>query len=882
MGMKEKKTVHIYLMAFAVPFIIMLTTFALLKIYPFGDRQVLVVDAWNQYYPFLVELARKLKSGESLLYCWRLGLGTDFVSLIAYYLASPLNLLTVFIPADWLREAFTFLILIKIGLAGSFCAYSLHKINGRDDCSVIIFSAFYALCGWTIGYYWNIMWLDTFAVFPLVAAGIFLLVKEKKYRLYTISLAAAIIMNYYIGFMVCMFTVIFFFVQCAVHRNERKALGRNLRNIILFSALSVMMSAIVTLPAWVGLQSAYKSGNAPTGWSVVRGWAETIFHSMAYVKPTAMGGNPYLYSGLLSIILLFAFYRLGKVSVREKAAYTAAIMALLISTNVNVLDYIWHGFHVTNSLPYRYTFLFSFLMVMLAYKGFSGMDMLRKKDGIFVCAGGALYFFVIAADQIYRYKKEHGTAVSVLGMFQSETMGMILLKNLLLLIIYMTIVILAVEKKLKRKATTLLLAVAAGLELVPSVVSGIGAVGTTDRTVYPNRYEEVKEALTNMEAMEGKNGFYRTEFAKKHGWNDPALYGYYGTAFFSSTANGSVTEVFEQMGLVAWQAANRYYALDSTPVNNAFLNLKYFISCGTQAVCQEYLTPISQSGDTYVYRNEAYLPIGFMVEKEMADFNFEGETPFEIQNNLLKTAAGTEENVFEALDMIHVGHRNLYVTRQDYGIYHYQPSEDADESEKGKFKYNYEMPEDGCAYAFMDLRPEGKAENTASILFNGDSSDHIIYENGSFFPAGTYKKGEIFSVSSEIGGGRAGDLRVFVSIFRQDAFERAYDRLKDETLDVWEYTSRGLKGTIKVRKDNLLYTSIPYDRGWKVYVDGERKDATLIAGAMMGVELTEGEHTVEFVYSPMQVYMGMFLSILAIGIFGMISVLDRKGRLKWL
>ena len=103
MGMKEKKTVHIYLMAFAVPFIIMLTTFALLKIYPFGDRQVLVVDAWNQYYPFLVELARKLKSGESLLYCWRLGLGTDFVSLIAYYLASPLNLLTVFIPADWLR-----------------------------------------------------------------------------------------------------------------------------------------------------------------------------------------------------------------------------------------------------------------------------------------------------------------------------------------------------------------------------------------------------------------------------------------------------------------------------------------------------------------------------------------------------------------------------------------------------------------------------------------------------------------------------------------------------------------------------------------------------------------------------------------------------------
>ena len=135
--MKEKKIVHIYLMAFTVPFIIMFMAFAWLKIYPFGDRQILVVDAWNQYYPFLVELGRKLKGGESLLYCWRLGLGSDFASLIAYYLASPLNLLIVFFPADWLREAFTLFILIKAGLAGSSCAYALNKLNGKSDCSYL-------------------------------------------------------------------------------------------------------------------------------------------------------------------------------------------------------------------------------------------------------------------------------------------------------------------------------------------------------------------------------------------------------------------------------------------------------------------------------------------------------------------------------------------------------------------------------------------------------------------------------------------------------------------------------------------------------------------------------------------------------------------------
>ena len=123
---------------------------------------------------------------------------------------------------------------------------------------------------------------------------------------------------------------------------------------------------------------------------------------------------------------------------------------------------------------------------------------------------------------------------------------------------------------------------------------------------------------------------------------------------------------------------------------------------------------------------------------------------------------------------------------------------------------------------------------------------------------------------------------MYVSVFRQDVFERAYDRLKDEVLDVTEYTSKSLKGTINVKKDNLLYTSIPYEKGWKVYVDGRRADITLIAGAFMGVGLTEGDHVVEFIYSPVQVYLGAVLSLLGAGGLGMISVLHRKKCIKWL
>ena len=172
------KPKQIYIIAFAVPFLILCVAFALLGIYPFGDRQILVIDAWNQYYPFMAELSRKLKDGESLLYSWRLGMGGDFISLMAYYLASPLNILLVLFPPALLREVFTLFIMIKVGLAGSFCAFALNRMNGKKDLGVTIFSTFYALCGWTIGYYWNFMWLDSFAVFPLVSLGVWLLVRE--------------------------------------------------------------------------------------------------------------------------------------------------------------------------------------------------------------------------------------------------------------------------------------------------------------------------------------------------------------------------------------------------------------------------------------------------------------------------------------------------------------------------------------------------------------------------------------------------------------------------------------------------------------------------------------------------------------------------------
>ena len=125
-----------YVMAFLMPFIICVVICIGNGVYPFGDNCILHIDMYHQYCPFFTEFLHKLRTGGSLQYSWNLGLGSDFVSLYAYYLASPLNFLIVLCPKHYVIEFMTILVLTKIALCGLtfflFLKYHFHLI-GKDS-----------------------------------------------------------------------------------------------------------------------------------------------------------------------------------------------------------------------------------------------------------------------------------------------------------------------------------------------------------------------------------------------------------------------------------------------------------------------------------------------------------------------------------------------------------------------------------------------------------------------------------------------------------------------------------------------------------------------------------------------------------------------------
>ena len=207
----NRKKINYLALSFLLPFLGMLVLMMVSQCAPFGKRTFLYSDAWHQYYPFFLDYRRALLSGDSLLYNWNLGMGLDYLGLISYYLASPLNLLSVLVPEGWLLAYFNLLHPIRLGLAGLFFAIFLKGIFRKEDISIAVFGAFYALCAWALGYKWNVMWLDTFALLPLVVLGMVLLLRDRKFILYTLSLFLAVFSNYYIGFFVCIFILLLFF-----------------------------------------------------------------------------------------------------------------------------------------------------------------------------------------------------------------------------------------------------------------------------------------------------------------------------------------------------------------------------------------------------------------------------------------------------------------------------------------------------------------------------------------------------------------------------------------------------------------------------------------------------------------------------------------------
>ncbi len=863
-GLTASKTKLYLALCFAVPFLLMTFAFAFNKVFPFGDQQILVTDFWQQYFPFYTEVQDKLHTGQSLLYSWDTGMGANFWGIAAYYYASPFNLLLTFVPYTFLREALTLFLLCRIGFAGLFCGVFLKGVFKRNDLSLVFFGTMYALCAFTLGYYWNVMWFDTFALFPLAAYGTYCLVKLGRVRLYVVALAMSLFFNYYIGFFTCIFTAIFFVCLCIQFKMPIRLVVRRFFKIALASIAAIGITAVITIPELFALKLSYSANNV---WPSITRFnyeiQDLIGNFTAMSKPNDKEGLPNIYSGYLCVLLFGVFLISRKIKLRTKIISCAVLFFLMLSIDNKLLDFMWHGFHSTNMIPHRFSFIVSFVLVVMAYKAFTLLNDLTPAEIVGMLVISAIVIVCASLGQ------------------QSETA---VYTSVALTVLYVGIFFMYQLKLIKINVLYILMGIVFLGEMVSSVLLSVETVRTTVRTGYPSKRAEVRACVEDIEAKDGEP-FYRMEFTKFYTLNDPPLYQYPGVSQFSSTANVSVTNFLEGIGNHGWDAGNRYYYSETTPLTNAFLDLKYLIAENGHISDTNNWSLDGRQGEMNYYKNERYLSLGFMTNSALKDFHADKLDPLASQQRLFEAATGLSGQLFKTVNVKSAGHGNLNVyyreTDKDnngvYGKYRYSPK---DSSMGGTLNWNYEIPEDSLVFVYASI------DNVQTMSISGGEANPVAQsceiKRPCIASVGPYKKGETLKINASVDMGLSGNANVYVCMFNQELFDKGYELLKDELMTVTSRNSTNIKGEIDVKQDGLLYTSIPFEPGWSAYVDGEKVEPESVDNAMLALSLTKGKHTLEFSYTPAGFTVGLIITIISLTMFALYCFaqwyLKKKGR----
>lgn len=822
--LKNKKNL-LLAASFAVPCLIMFVIFIIQEIYPFGERSFLATDLYHQYLPFFSEFMRKIRAGEGLAYSYNVGIGSNFLALYVYYLASPLHWLGLLVPEAYQIEFLSYLVIIKIGLCGLTSAYYFQKhFKADENMGVLLFSCFYALSGFLAAYNWNIMWLDCVILLPVILLGLEMLVKENKCRLYCVALALSIYTNFYISIMICIFLALYFLVLFV---NNRKSL-RMIWNFAAYSLLAAGMAAVLLIPVACALmETDFGDMNFPkkieSYFSVLDMLAR---HGMCVSVEKGLDHWPNIYCGAAVFMMIPMYVMNHKISIRERFCHMALAGFMLLGFSTNVLNFIWHGFNYPDSLPARQSFIYVLLILIMCYSAYHHIMEAEPKHILYgyLCA----VLFILFCEE---FINTDDFAVGV------EWLTLLFISiYAVLLYLYRT----RADGRLRQYiALVALFAVVAenGINTLDT------SVPTTSRPAYLEGLEDyaaLYETARDTMAEEGQTPFFRIEKFIRKTKNDGTLVGYPTASVFSSTMNSYVMDMYTELGMLYSKV---YYGYDgATFFTSALLNVEFMYGENAREEGPLY-THLADSGKISLYRANYTLPFGYVAPTgyNLAEESING---LRLQNAMV-SALGVQGTLFKKQQASQVG-EDVQFTAENDGYYYGIVT--ASGTKKVKFTT------DKTTRTYQDLKNKiilhlGYLEaGTVGTLTNNDDSD--------------------------------GSQTIKLDIYRMDeeVLKEALDVLGKESMYNVTYDSTHIEGEVDLAEAGRLILSVPYEKGWTVLLDGEEVEPKLFGGTLMALDLEAGHHTVELNYRPYGSILGIAVSIISIGIFVTVIVLEKRSK----
>ena len=903
--MKMKKQVPYIWFAPIITLGILLVIYAVNGVYPFGNNSTAFSDGLSQFVPFLSELSEKIRNGESLLFTWHSNNGINFWSIIAYYLASPLNLIALFFKPAEMDNAVTLLTIIKPVLASlTFSIFLKNKYN-KNDLSIAIFSVLWAMSGMFIGFYYITSWFDSLIYFPLVILGLERMMNGKSAWVYSLFLGLSIISNFYIGWMICIFCVIYFvylFIsddevayegvvapQTDENGEETVNVFENLKNSYLLgsifkfgfsSLLAGGISAIMALPIWEAIKNTNKGNIDEARISIETVWGllgSLIFPIKNNYSTLLSRNTAFVFCGTLAIILFAVYFTIKGVSIRKKIGCAFLTLALFGSVFIDFVYYLWHGFSEPAGFKIRFSFIISFVILIFAYEAFLKI----KEVKLFGIIAGLVFSLICFA-----------------GFMMNDTISIYFAdaKNIVMIIIAIVVfaaLVFLLSKSNKKNVVLALILVAIISESVMFNVNNINYYDNTKTLSEGAIVESVKENMTDYDTL--------TFVSKEKTFNDMFMYGmtygYKTLEGYSSTADGDFTLGIADMGTYSNRINSQAGGVENTPIVNVIYPSKYYIDGSGRLEENQFRKVLSQKDGYTIIENNYTMPFMYVADIGFAEW-MPGDYPiyFQSQNAGMKAIAGTQDNIcffnennnfkyvncehirnfdrIEENDAKHEDHGEHYEgdghdhSHSDFeSVYDYSESfmknyglKYIDQSKEAQVTFDSVATTDGIMYIYV----ETNEFTDMTITLNGETTYYYVYGDGTFrtYELGEVKKGDVATITIggydpliSLGGVYAIESTSFTATgytVNMENFEKAYSKLDSMSdTEIVEFTDTYVKANVTSYVDRaILYIPTANDGGWKVYIDGEQVDTYKHSGGQLITLITEGEHTVEMEYTP--------------------------------
>ncbi|MDT2757135.1 YfhO family protein [Enterococcus asini] len=840
-----------YLLAsFALPVLIMALVYLTLGIYPGSSRSVLASDAFSQFSNFHASFRNMMLGKQGFFYTWNASLGLNYLSLVSYYLGGVFTPIVILFPNQYMPDALYFLTLLKIGAAGlTFWLYAKHSFK-LPDLAYVILAIFYALMSFTTAHSELIMWLDAFVWLPLIIWGIDRLLAKKSPKLLFFSYLLMFVTSFYMGFMVALFSGLYFIARFLMAPKKQL---KSLLPYFLTAGLATGASMVMILPAVLDLQANGETLSTVTKLKTeATAPLDLIMKNMVAVYDTTKYGSiPFIYAGLLPLALCLYYFISRKVPWLHKVLYASLFAILIASFYLVPLNLFWHGMHAPNMFLFRYAFLFSFLVVMLAGYGWE-----QLKDQHWQTFASLLLVLM-------------GTFALAYGLRPKGSYDYIKVSSVILTLIFLAIYLMLFTFRkwnfFTVKQFTFLVLLLTCIEVGANTNGMLRGIlndwNYASRSLYTEPYPEIKE-LVDDNAKANPDTFYRLENLDPVSSNDGLNYGYSGISMFSSIRNRHSSGYLEKLGFRSRGTNLNIRYANNTLIMDSLMGIKYNL---TKEPLSKYGFTKNDNTKNYTsYENENALPLGLLTDPKAVDVEQPANDNLTSQTNLLNALAGLNQQYFTFQPIAITETSNATVTQN--GIYTTITEEEGNLAKD----VTWQVTIPAHQQAYLSLYPQDYAQlksSTVTLFVNGTQRKSQINITGQYYDLGYYDQETTISFTASFYGTTSIGLQnPQVLLLDTVAYQKAMDVLqtKGVTLNAGKHNATG---TTDSDQEQLLVTTIPYEKGWHATIDGKKVAVTAFQDAFVAIKVPSGKHNITLNYLPQGLKPGAVAFVLCLSLF---------------